>query len=295
MWARLKYVVKKMGVEWYRDQVSQRLGFALGKPDPDHDYGDRHLHLGWYEQPSNSLLTYGAFIENGRLTDASPNGKLQTMVRDLMEKYPIELMITPNQDILFTNIPPVNKDAFKADLKKYGYGLRNGQAYSTLRLHSGACVGRDTCRLTYTDSEKFEPELIDQLEKMGWGDLCESIGVTGCERQCFRPSTKTIGLVGTGLNRYQLRLFGDESARYQGTPLISSDGEKMYLRSIPRDQVATVLEVLFKFYKQNAKKGQSLGAFNRWIGPDKLIEYFKSNSATAALMEKPFGTECVIN
>ena len=37
--------------------------------------------------------------------------------------------------------------------------------YSKLRMLSGACVGRDTCRLTYTDSEKFEPYLIDELEK----------------------------------------------------------------------------------------------------------------------------------
>jgi len=39
------------------------------------------------------------------------------------------------------------------------------------------CVGRNTCRLTYTDSEKFEPELMDQLEAMGWGDLKESIAI----------------------------------------------------------------------------------------------------------------------
>jgi len=294
VWARLKYLVKKMGIEWYRDQVTARLGFPLGKPNHDHDYGDRHLHLGWHEQPSNGLLTYGAFIENGRITDASPNGKLQSMVRDLMEKYPIQLMITPNQDILFTNIPSNSKTAFEADMKNYGYGLRNGKIYSNLRLHSGACVGRDTCRLTYTDSEKFEPVLIDQLEKMGWGDLRESIGITGCERQCFRPATKTIGLVGSGLNRYQLKLFGDETARYQGTPLTSTDGEKIYLRSIPREHVATVIDALFKFYKQSSKNGESLGAFNRRMGPDKIIQYLKDIPATASLVEKIFGTECVI-
>jgi len=45
-----------------------------------------------------------------------------------------------------------------------------------LRKLSGACVAVNTCRLTYTDSEKFEPELLDQLEAMGWGDVNESIG-----------------------------------------------------------------------------------------------------------------------
>ena len=146
------------------------------------------MHFGWHKQPSNELWAYGAYIENGRLIDNSPNGKLKSMVRGVMDKYDIEMMITPNQDILFMNIPEELKEKFENDLKNYGYGLRNGKPYSKLRTLSGACVGRDTCRLTMTDSEKFEPELLDQLEKMGWSDMAESIGITGCERQCFRPA-----------------------------------------------------------------------------------------------------------
>ncbi len=293
-WARLKYVVKKMGIDWYRDQVTARLGFPLGKPDPNHDYGDRQLHFGWWQQPSNGLWAYGAFIENGRLTDASPNGKLKTMVKDLILKYPIELMVTPNQDILFTNIPEAAKKEFEAELKKYGYGQRNGKSYSKLRTLSGACVGRDTCRLTYTDSEKLEPYLMDELEKMGWGDMAESIGITGCERQCFRPATKTIGLVGTGMDRYQFKLFGDESARFQGKPLISGDGEKMYLRSVPREKLTVVIDTLFKHYETNKQNGEGLGAFHRRLGSDTLIATLQQNPATADLMLKPSPTDCVV-
>lgn len=294
IWSRVKYVVKVKGMDWYRDQVSARLGFPLKKPNPSHDYGDRDLHFGWHLQPQNGLLAYGAFIENGRITDAGPNGRLKTMVREIMQKYPVELMVTPNQDILFTNIPQEAKNAFEADLKNRGYGRRSGNPYSPLRLRSGACVGRDTCRLTYTDSEKFEPELLDELEKMGWGHVAESIGITGCERQCFRPTTKTIGLIGSGLNRYQFKLFGDETARYQGKPLISEDGERMYLHSVPREKVAAVIDVLFKFHRANAQKGESLGAFQRRIGAQALIQHLQYDPATTALMEKPFTTDCVI-
>ncbi len=293
-WARIKYVVKKMGIEWYRDQASARLGFPLEKPNPNLDYGDRQLHFGWSKQPSNGLWAYGAFIENGRVTDNSPNGKIKTMLRELMLKYPIEMMITPNQDVLFTNIPEAAKGDFEADLKKFGYGQRNGKSYSQLRLVSGACVGRDTCRLTYTDSEKLEPYLIDELEKLGWGGMTESIGITGCERQCFRPATKTIGLVGSGMDRYQFKLFGDEAGRSQGTPLISGDGEKMYLRSVPRERLTQVIDVLFKFYKANAQKNEKMGVFHRRIGPDTIINHLKENPATTDLMEKPFPTDCVV-
>ncbi len=292
--ARIKFVVKKMGIDWYRDQVSGIVGFPLLKPDLNHDYGARHMHHGWITQPSNGLLAYGAFIENGRLSDFSPNGKLKSMVTHLMNKYPIELMITPNQDALFTNIPVAAKGDFQADLDKFGFGKRNGKAYSTLRLLSGACVGRDTCRLTYTDSEKFEPFLIDELEALGWGNMTESIGITGCERQCFRPATKTIGLIGSGVDRYQFKLFGDETGRFQGKPLISGDGEKMYLKSVPREKVAIVIDVLFKNYKQNQKSGESLGEFHRRLGSDNLIKYLQENPVTADLMSKTMPTDYIL-
>ncbi|MBI5415900.1 MAG: nitrite/sulfite reductase [Candidatus Omnitrophica bacterium] len=293
-WARLKYVIQKQGVDWFRARVSDKVGFKLPLPDPDHDYGNRHLHHGWQGQPSNGLLAYGVFIENGRVSDAGPNGRLKSMVRDIMNKYPVEFMTTPNQDILFTNIPKASMKDFEAELKSYGYGLRNGKPYSNLRLYSGACVGRDTCRLTYTDSEKFEPILIDELEKLGWGDVKESIGVTGCERQCFRPATKAIGLVGSGVDRYQFKLFGDESGRFQGKPLISDDGEKMYLRSVPHEDVPAVIDTLLRFYQGNRKDGEGLGAFHRRVGADELIKHLQQNPATASLMEKTFTTDCVM-
>lgn len=77
IWARLKFVIKKMGLAWYREQVQKLVDFPLGDPNLNHDYGPRHLHFGWHTQPDNGLLTYGAFIETGRISDASPNGKLK--------------------------------------------------------------------------------------------------------------------------------------------------------------------------------------------------------------------------
>ena len=212
-----------------------------------------------------------------------------------MNKYPVEFLITPNQDAMFSNIPEGSKKDFEADLAKFGFGQRNGKPYSTLRLLSGACFGRDTCRLTYTDSEKFEPFLIDELEAMGWGNLTESIGITGCERQCFRPATKTIGLVGSGLNRYQIKLMGTEDGRHQGLPLLSADGTGIYLKSIPRERVAAVIDVLFKFWKANAKPNEGLGYFNRRIGTEALINHFKADPATSDLMAKPLPADCIID
>lgn len=294
VWARVKFVIKLKGVDWYREQMEKVLGHPLERPDPTVDVGVRHLHHGWFKQP-DGLWTFGAYIENGRLIDNSPNGKLKSMCRFLMNKYPVQFMITPNQDALFINLPEASKAEFEADMKKFGFGERNGKPYSQLRLRSGACVGRDTCRLTYTDSEKFEPELLDQLEAMGWGDLQESIGITGCERQCFRPATKTIGLVGSGFNRYQMKLMGTEDAKHQGLPMMSEDGNGIYMKSIPRERVAQVIDVLIRHWKANGKAGEGLGYYHNRIGMPAIIAHLKENPVTADLMTRALPADCVID
>lgn len=286
-WARIKYVVKKMGIPWFRERVAELVGFMPAEPLPDFNYGPRHLHHGWTKQPSNGLWSFCAYIENGRIVDSDSNGRLKTAVRELMNKYRVELMGTANQDIMFTNIPESAKKDFVADLESYGWGKRNGKAYSKLRMFSGACVGRDTCRLTYTDSEKFEPELLDELEAMGWGDVEESIGITGCERQCFRPSTKSIGLIGSGFDRYEFKLMGTEDARTQGRPVLSEDGALIYLRTVPREKVATVIDALFRNYTKSRNNGEDLGRFHQRIGMQGIIDFLKADAATTALMEKP--------
>jgi len=292
-WARLKYVVRDQGVPWFQEQAKS-LGATFELPRTDLDPGLRMLHHGWHKQPTNGQLCYGAYIENGRLID-SPNGQLKKMVRSLIDTYDgVELMITPNQDLLFTNIPPDAKASFEADLKQFGYGQRNGKPYSRLRVLSGACVGLPTCRLSYTESERFEPELIDSLEELGYGDTQESIGITGCERQCFRPGTKTIGWVGQGPNLYALKLGGSESGSHQGQYL--ADGQKWYLRQVPRASVSTVTAVLIDFYKANRESDtEDMGAFHRRIGFDAIISHLRGNPKTTALLEKtkdaPFAHE----
>ena len=282
-WARMKYVLLKQGMNWFREQVRRVSGDDFEMPNPIHDYGSRHLHHGWMVQPSDGRLCYGAFIENGRIIDG-PNGRLKAMVRCVMQKFPVQLMTTPNQDILFTNLPPEARSEFEAYVKSFRYGMRHGRPYSRLRLLSGACVGRDTCQLTYTDAEKFEPFLIDELEQK-WGEMAESIGVTGCERQCFRPATKTIGWVGMGLNRYQLKLGGTEDGRHQGEPLLDPETGEMYLRSVPRDEVAKVTDALFEFYVASRLPEEGMGYFHRRVGRAGIIRYLQSNPTTAELMK----------
>lgn len=297
-WARLKYVVRSQGIEWFQDRLRERAA-NFAPPDPDFHPGPRRLHHGWQTQESDDKLAYGLFVECGRLIDRDGSGvdeltgaastsggneKLLSLVRALVQRFNTEVMITPNQDLLFTNIDPTAKEDFQATMRAHGHGTRNGRLYSRLRLGSGACVGLPTCRLSYTDSEQFLPVLIDQLETMGYGDLSESIGITGCERQCFRPATKSIGWVGQGPDMYMLKVGGDEAGRHQGTPLV--EGDKLYLRQVPREAVATVCSVLFDHFLAHREEDEDLGAFHRRIGHPAILDHLRTNPRTAAVAAK---------
>ncbi len=285
-WARVKYVMHIKGPSWYREQVKNR-GVDIEAPNESLDIGARHLHHGWMKQPSNGLWSYGAFIECGRLIDKG-DIKFKSMVRQIMDKWDVQLMVTANQDLIFTDIAEDAKEDFEAELKTYGHGQRNGKAYSNLRLRSGACVALPTCRLAYTDSERFISTLVDELDEKGYGDMTESIGITGCERQCFRPATKTIGWVGSGKNMYQLKVMGSEDGSTQGRPLVGKD-QLMHMRMVPRDKVSTVVMSLFDAYKANREsESETMGQYHQRIGLDAIIAHLKSDPNTQDLMEKTF-------
>lgn len=307
-WARLKYVIHKQGIEWYRDAVAEKSA-TFDAPIPDFDYGKRDLHHGWTTLPTTGKLAYGAYIECGRLVDTeegddpedqsgnvSGNGQLKRMVRGTLEAFPeTEVMITPNQDLLFTNIDPDAKEDFEGKLSDYGYGQRKGKAYSKLRVLSGACVGLPTCRLSYTRSEQFEPWLLDQLDAMGYGDTAESIGITGCERQCFRPATKTLGWVGQGPDMYMLKLGGSEGGTHLGTALIHDD--KLYMRQVKREDVPKVCAALIDFYNDNKQDGEDMGAYHRRVGVAAILEFLGGRDDVKHVLEKtapatflPYGT-----
>ncbi|MCS7032372.1 MAG: nitrite/sulfite reductase [Phycisphaerae bacterium] len=281
-WARLKYVVHAQGMQWFQEQV-RALGASFEPPDESLDVGPRRLHHGWSDLP-DGRAALGLFIECGRLIDRGEE-RLKSMTRHVMDRFDLELMITPNQDLLFVNVDPSARNELEETIRSFGHGRRGGRAYSRLRVLSGACVGLPTCRLSYTESERFVPELIDELEAMGYGDCAESIGVTGCERQCFRPATKSIGWVGQGPDMYMLKIGGSEDGRHQGLPL-NVDGA-LYLRQVPRAKVAIVTAALLELFRSQRQPGETdLGAFLRRIGRRAVLEYLRGLPATTELTQK---------
>ncbi|ABP95132.1 sulfite reductase (NADPH) beta subunit [Metallosphaera sedula] len=268
-WARMKYLVYKMGIEWLREKIRET---GL-EPEPplDLDVGDRMLHLGPIR---TEVEAYGIFVENGRVIDRE-DSKYKTGLLEMVRSYPdAKIFITPNQHLIVTGIDDLRE--FEVFMSRFLKKPTN------LRMHATACVGFPTCKLSYTDSERFLPRLIGELERR-WGDLKETIGISGCLAQCSRPGTKTLGWVGTGYNLYMLKVGGDSSGRFQGNPLIDPDTGDVYLTHVPGNRLADVTDALFELYSTHGN-GEGMGQFLRKLGNKRIIEYLKNNPKTSDLM-----------
>jgi hypothetical protein len=62
----------------------------------------------------------------------------------------------------------------------------------------------------------------------------------------------------------------------------------MYLRSVPREEVATVTDALFEFYTANRLPGEGMGYFHQRIATELIIKYLKENPRTAQLMKTTY-------
>ncbi|HJZ45514.1 MAG TPA: NADPH-dependent assimilatory sulfite reductase hemoprotein subunit, partial [Roseiflexaceae bacterium] len=129
--ARLKYVLEERGVEWFRDELSARLGAPLAPPAEVQRY-EVHDHLGWQRQADGRWLV-GIWIENGRIKEQSKAG-----LRAVVEAVRPELRLTAQQNIVLANISEADRPRVDALLAAYGLSI-GCEPLSTLRRYAMAC------------------------------------------------------------------------------------------------------------------------------------------------------------
>jgi len=273
--------VRDLGIEWYREKTKS-LG-ADFQPPVQLDLGKLEKKYGWIKQ-SDGNWSFALYIENGRLSDSNPQGKVKTLVDDIVKEIKPVIRITPTQDLLFCDITENSKYRLEEILQKYNYGN-----YSKLKMNSEACVGLYTCPLAVTESERYFHPLISDLESRGYADVEGiSIGISGCERHCSRNIRYPISIEGKGDEFFQLKLlFGKSDEAHLAKDLI--DEEKKYLRLIPQKSVPDVISVLIDNYLANKNNDENeISLFHARVGLKGIIEFLKNNDKTAELMEKTY-------
>jgi sulfite reductase (NADPH) hemoprotein beta-component len=256
--ARLKYTIDKYGVDWYKQELEKRIGFAL-EPARPVTFTDRKDYYGW-EQNHQGLWYYTPFIESGRILDDEKLA-LKTALLEIAHTGKANFRFTGNQNLILADIDQADKTVIENILLKYGI-IAHTEAASAIRKNSIACVALPTCGLALAEAQRYLPSLISKieplLEKYQLSDENIIIRMTGCPNGCGRPYAAEIGFVGTAAGRYNMYLAAD----HEGTRL-----NRIYKENLAEATILDELDLLFRLYKKEKANGEKFGDFalrQRW-------------------------------
>ncbi len=260
--ARMKYLIHDWGIERFKAEVEQRSGLKLEpfRPMPKFKL---ELYLGWHRQ-SNGKWYLGISVENGRVKDEG-NFKLKSGLREIIKKYQLNVRLTPNQNIILTDIEESNKNAIDETLA--GYGVTRSDKVSNVIKYSMACPAMPTCGLAIAESERVMPDLIRNFEKelndLGLENEEITIRMTGCPNGCARPYVADIAFVGRSLNQYSVFIGGDPA----GTRL-----NVKYKDLVPFEELVSSVHPLLAAYKEDRAEGEAFGDYWNRVGLESVSE-----------------------
>ena len=197
-----------------------------------------------------------AFVDNGRIVD-TPDKPQKTGFRKvaqyLKDTTSGDFRLTGNQHVLICNITNEHLDEVKSIMHKYGI---DNTDLSGIRQTSTSCVGLPTCGLAMTESERYLPVLIIQLENIleEYGLCHDSIvtRMTGCPNGCARPWLAELAFVGKAPNTYNIMLGGG----YYGEGL-----NKLYKASVTDKDIVCMVRPLFKRWAFARNEGEHFDDF----------------------------------
>ena len=270
--ARMKYVIEDRGIDWFRTQVEQRLGFTLSDPSPVvfHDVED---HLGWHEQADGRWFL-GLHVENGRIKDTETI-RMKTGLCDIVRQFRPGVRLTGQQNILLTDIPTEQRVLLEESLHTYGI-VTDPQAIGAYRF-AMACPSLPTCGLALAEAERVLPSVVQQIEaelhQSGLGATPLSIRMTGCPNGCARPFMGDIGLVGRSKDLYNIYIGGDWSNTRLNT---------LYAPSVRTEQILATLRPLLMLWCDERQSLETFGDFCHRIGVEELRTRFLAKPAGKA-------------
>lgn len=249
--ARFKYTIDRHGLDWFVDELHDRLGWEL-EPAREFQFENTGDRYGWVKGVGGKWHVT-LYVQSGRIIDTEQS-QLMTGLREIAKIHTGDFRLTANQNLMIANITSQKKKKIVELLDKYG--ISDGGSESALRRSALSCVALPTCGLAMAEAERYLPSLIDKLEPIleeaGVGDKEINIRMTGCPNGCARPALGEIAFIGKSPGKYNM---------YMGAGFSGDRLSKLYRENIGEDEIIDTLKPIIQHYASDREQGEHFGDF----------------------------------
>jgi len=265
--ARLKYLIDKHGIDWFRAEVVKRLDIPF-EPAKEVHWNTVSDLLGWHEQGDGKLFC-GIWIEEGRIKDTKER-QWRTAFRTIAEEFGFAARLTTNCNIIFHDIEPAEKERVTDLLSRHG--IPRPEDLTETRRLAQACVALPTCGQALAESERVFHLILDKIDDiLNECDLADEpilIRMTGCPNGCARPYNADISFVGRAPGRYAVYVGGS----FTGERLVGLYEKTIALEDIP-GRVRELIEEFVR-HRQGAETFSGYWGRTHVKGPEPKPEQF---------------------
>lgn len=189
---RLRFLVEEIGEEAIREEIARRLDGDLPRAGESLTTTYRGDHVGVHPQ-SDGLRYVGCCVPTGRLL-----GRELARIGDLADEYGSgELRLTPNQNIILTDVPPERV----ADLHEERPLDRYAPDPGPFTRGIMTCTGREFCSYGIVETKSRAIRWARDLDAWAAAELADPpdvvrVHLSGCSASCAQPQIADIGLRG---------------------------------------------------------------------------------------------------
>lgn len=305
--ARLKFLVKKLGIDEFRRLVVEER--AKLRPDPRWTAFLSDLHV-TDERPLRPAAplpagphspAFEAWRKTNVLPQAQPDYYIATVtlplgdmtpdqgrvLADMARRYTGDTMrTTVDQNVLFRWVSGADLPKFFEELEAIGLGLHGADTITDVT----SCPGTDTCKLGISSSRGLAGELRKHLavveNTLDQATKSLHIKCSGCFNSCGQHHVADIGFLGVSRNvsgrrvpHFQL-VVGGEWTRNAGSYGLA-------IGAVPSKNVPKLVERLTSRYSKERKDGETFKDFVARIGKKEVRAMLEEFTTVPSYEEDP--------
>ncbi len=266
--ARLKYLVDDWGIPKTLEETRKKLAFDLRYFSLDGCEVSmpkvKHGHLGIHPQ-SDGKHYIGVLTPVGRMSVAQ-----MLALADIADQFGRgEIRLTVWQNLIIPGVSEEHLQAALTAIHATGLDHRNNSITGGLI----ACTGSKGCKYAAADTKGHAIALGEHLASKMILDHPINIHLTGCHHSCAQHYIGDIGMMGTPVKNAQGETVDGFNIVLGGGVDDTQAIAKEVWKSIPADEVPTLIEKLLVAYLREREEGESFIHFTQRHSPEQLMNF----------------------